>query len=218
MAVTVDTAAAAASGAGFSAFPNMTVASGATVLLAWIHTTAATSAFTAAWGAQSMTLLTSAVNGNTKVQLFGLLAPSSGFNGVNLTWTGSSNFVACCISFFGTATDTLANAFTNATTNTGSGTSATVTITGGVSGNISVAGVTGAGATITSITATSSTGVFADSTNFAAGGARAPSTASVAWTGTIASGAWAICAVDVAAPVVVAPTLAWHRPSVSFFR
>ena len=186
---------------------NLTIASGATALLAWLYFSGGTPTGIAVnWDAagtpQAMTLITSVGSGGSSyASLWGLLSPRTGNLSLKATWTGTGFAAALnSIAFNGSGTDTIANAFPNAVNNAGTGTSATLTATS-ASGNINVAGLAAAG-NVTALSATGSTLVWTNNSFVGSGGARAPGAASVAWSGTISSSVpWTIVATDVAVPL-----------------
>lgn len=216
MAVTVDaTAAAVTQGTGVAtaSSTNLTVTASATALLVWLEFAQnIPTGLTVRWDntgtPQAMTLVASATNsgGTTYCALYGLLAPTSGAKTLNATWTGNAAFAMMSISFRGTDTSSIANAFKNANSNTGTSASATVTGTS-ATGNINVAGCCNTTQNMSSLAATGSTSVFVDNSHAATSGARATGAASVAWTGTVAaSAAWAIACIDVSVPATVTQT------------
>jgi hypothetical protein len=192
----------------------LTIASGATALLAILVTGGFGTAITSPslhWDStgtnQAMTLLVSITNGAINTSLFGLLSPTVGAKTLAASWTNSNPAVLTAIAFNGTATDTIANAFQNSNSNSGSGTSATVTGTS-AAGNINVAAAGNIGNSAITLAATSSTSIFSVASNNGAAGGRAPGAATVAWTGTQTTQIWTIACVDVAVP---AATLTWSQ-------
>lgn len=196
----------AASGATTITNANLTVGSGATLLIVFLNTFTGITGVSVNWNStgtpQAMTQVAAASNSGAfrQVLIYALLAPTAGSHTCAATWTTGSAASMDLLSFTGTATDTLANACQNAASNTGTGTSATVTATSAI-GNLNVCGVCAA-TSVNSVTATGSTGIFTDNNQIGSGGARATGAASIAWTGAIASSVgWSIAAVDLAAPL-----------------
>lgn len=186
---------------------SLTIPSGATALLVTLSLFSGTtlaSSVAVTWGGTAMTLvgsITNSATGDTVVQYWGLLNPATGNQTISAVWTGAVAAVMFPVSFTGTATDTLANAFKNATTNTGSGTSATVTGTSSP-GNINVAQLATENGTTSALSATGgSTNLFNQGSVFVS----ATTVGSAVWSGTLSvTGAWALLSLDVSAPVSVA--------------
>lgn len=216
MAATVNataTAAAVTTSATTLTNSSLTVAAGATSLLAWLmfdEISIIPSSVVVRWDSagtpQTMTLLVEAedpANTNTRVQLYGLVAPTLGNRSLTATWTSAVPAILDAISFSGTATSSVANVFKNTASNTGTSGVPTLSLTSAV-GSLSIAGV-GAVNTVTSFAATGSTTVFntTDTNGFGFVGARAPGAATVAWTGAPTSIEWAAAGVDVTAASAV---------------
>lgn len=196
---------------------NMTVGSGATALLAWFQSNELPTSITANWDnagtPQAMTLLATQTVSTVRCQLYGLLAPHVGNLNLVISWTGTCSTLIDAISFTGTATDLLANAFTNAITDTQTGDPATLTVTSDTS-SIAVVGVCGVTQSVLSVTATGSTQVFTNNSVITGGGARAPGAATVAFTADLtASATWGMVGVSVSPP---SGPIAWLAPIVSF--
>lgn len=207
---------------------NLTIPSGATCLAVWAvwaYGTVVPSGITMTWDSggtnQAMTLVADANSGVTglntgaQAQVWGLLAPTIGLKTLSCSWTTTANLVLDAASFTGTATDTLANAFTNPNTSSGAtGTTGTVVATG-ATGNINLAATGMRGANVSSLAATGSTSVFVNNTGQGTAGSRAPSAASLTWTATFASSpfSWALCCVDVSVPANAAqnPYQPWYQ-------
>ncbi len=211
MTVTVNATATAAVSSGSVTTltnSNLTAAAGITAGLAWVlfgNPTATPTGVAVTWGGVAMTLLASIANTTTNfalATLWGVLTSTTGAQSVVATWTGSSSCVIDAVAFAGTATDTVAHAFLNANTATGSSATATVTASS-ATGNVNVAGTCCVTQNVNSISATGSTAVFTLNSNIGAGGARATGAASVAWSAPLAASApWAMACVDVAVPYV----------------
>jgi hypothetical protein len=203
MAVSVDalcTAATTASSVTTLNSTNLTVGASATAILVFFGCSATTiSALTIKWGTQTLTQLAHITNTSCNLYLFGGISPTSGAQTLNATWTTAAFPCMYSMSFTGTDTTSVATAFKGAATNSGSSAAPTVTVSGGAVGDISIASIVG-NATISSLTATSSTQLFFSSSQQFQYASRAPGASSVAWTGAMTSSTWAIAGVDVAAP------------------
>jgi hypothetical protein len=202
----------------------LTVASGVTALLGILWINVSSGAPTMHWDStgtnQSMTQLGTVANGTVNTYFFGLLAPTTGNHTLSASWTGSSGGCIGAECYTGTATDTLANAFTNFGSNTGSSTTATVT-SAGATGNINVCAM-GAGTTpaySAEATTGSATPFLLQNTNIGCTACSAPSAASLVWTATLsATNPWTAISIDVSVPAAPAAILAWPSRAVGFWR
>jgi hypothetical protein len=217
------TASAATTGNGVAALTNanLTVPAGSTALLAFLTTSTfgtPVSAVSLRWDSagtnQAMTQVASSTLGGNSSFLFGLLSPTSGLKTLSASWTGSGAATLYVMSFSGTATDTIANAFKNANSATGATTAVALTGSSAV-GNVNVIGVGDeSGNSVNSLSATGSTSLFNITTNNGGAGAYAPGAASVAWTATLAvTDNWSACCIDVSAPAsTLTPILPAQSP------
>lgn len=217
MAVTVNaTAVTVATGSSITTLTNttLTVVAGATALLAWLTfggQAANPSAITVTWDSggtnQAMTQIAIATNGATFGSisiLYGLLNPTLGNKTLSASWTGAVSLEMDAIAFAGTATDTIANAFQNTNSATGSSATSAITATSAVN-NINIFGGATRGASYNAATGTGVTSVWLSNVVIGATGAQATGAASIAYTATLqSSAAWAVCCIDVCVPVVAA--------------
>src|SRR6185437_14616436 len=217
MAVAVDASATAPTIVGTAttsaSLTTLTVGSSATALLAVVNSNNNLSGLTLTWDNggtnQAMTLVGSVNITSGWIWIFGLLNPTPGAKTLRASWTGSLTCILDALSFTGTATDTIANAFQNfSSAQPAAGTSLPITLTG-ASGNISFCSSANNSNTYTSpyLSTTSSTDFYVDATHVAGTGAYAPSASSVTWTAHPSSSLSAILAgVDVSAGGSPPPT------------
>jgi hypothetical protein len=177
-------------------------------MVAWLGTIASQGTITVNWDStgtnQAMTVLESAneSDNNCSVQLWGLLAPTSGNKTLSIAWTGpATEVIAWCSDFINVNQTSNATAFINGTTSTGTSThpvivinskAGDVTIDGGNEGNTT--NPTLASATQTGILTQSGGGATNPFGSRSAGG-QAQNTHQ--WT-LIASDPWAETGVDIA--------------------
>src|SRR6185437_3196554 len=215
MAVAVDASATAPTIVGTAttsaSLTTLTVGSSATALLAVVNSNNNLSGLTLTWDNggtnQAMTFVGSVNITSGWIWIFGLLNPTPGAKTLRASWTGSLTCILDALSFTGTATDTIANAFQNFNSaKPAASTSHTITLTG-ASGNISFCTSANNTNTYTSpyLNTTGSTNLYHDATHVAGTAAYAPSASSVVWTDhTSSSLADVLAGVDVAVPA--APT------------
>lgn len=210
--VTVNATATVATTAGATSLTNssLTIAPGATALLAWLsfnEQSISASGETVNWDnagtPQPMTQVAfiESFNVNVNIQLWGLVNPTIGNKNLTASWTGSVPASLNAIAFNGTINSNTTAAFSHAASSSGTTGSPTITIGSAVGDMVIVAEGNAAGA-ITSLTAPGSTSVFnyTDVTPYGYTGSRAPGvTPNVTFTGAPTSTEWAVAGVDVAA-------------------
>src|SRR5258706_16235331 len=126
---TTSTGASSATIAGFT----VTTANGLCVTISFLRIGAtAPTSVTATWDSggtnQVMTQVAHATATGLDAYIFGLLAPTTGSHTLSVTWTNNADFGIGVIGLTGVTQTSVAAAFTNATTNTGTGTTASVTV------------------------------------------------------------------------------------------
>lgn len=211
MAVSVDATATAPAVVGTAttsvSLTTLTVGGSATALLAVVNANFSLPSLALTWDSgganQAMTQVGTANITGGFVWIFGLLSPTSGNKTLLASWSGSLTCILYALSFTGTATDTIANAFTNFGSATpAAGTSLPITLTG-ASGNISFCTTANNTNTYTSpfLDTTGSTNLYVDATHVAGTSSYAPSASSVTWTAHPSSSLAAVLAgVDVSVP------------------
>lgn len=213
MTVSVNaTATAAASTASDTTLTNsnLTVAGGATALLAVlifneaftiVDTVSSISWDAAGASPQPMTLLAEiqSADVNVHIRLFGLVNPTPGNRELTANWVNAAPGFLDAIAFNGSLNSSVASAFLHAATNSGITGVPTISITS-APGNLVVAAM-GEINPVTSLSATSSTAghIFTDPLDFGFTWSRAPGAGTVAWTGTPDSSEWAIAGIDIMA-------------------
>ena len=191
---------------------NLTIGSGSNRALVaqilWDNTTAPTA--TVKWDnagtPQTMTSITGAAKGNTNVnvQLFGLVAPTSGNKTLNAAWSGARDVYLNGVSWTGVDQTGGATSFPHGTGGTGTSTTASTGAITSATGN-AVMGVHGT--STASVNSMDNTQTFRDNVaaNISGGGNRAAGAATVTLTATLsASAAWASAGTDIAAAASVA--------------
>ncbi|SRR6266704_390865 len=221
MTVTVDgtgTVATQGSSAGSTTIKSttLTVSSSATVLVAIFGLAAGSSIITSVtWDTSTQTMTQLATINSTdsahSTSIYGLLAPHAGNLILNATWTAAKASNLIGVSFFNTATDTLANCFPNTATKSSNAANYSVTVTSKTS-DIAVAGFCSGTTNIVSITGTQ---LWLDNSHNASAGARSSGAATVTFTcsdGGV-SNPYAAAAVDIAGPTVTATSEdQYHQP------
>jgi hypothetical protein len=223
--VAIDAVAAAAAIVGTAttsvSLSNITVGGSATALLAVVNGNNNLASLTVVWDAggtnQTMTQIGTASITSGFVWIFGLLNPIAGAKTLTASWTGALTAILDAISFTGTATDTIANAFQNFNSAApASSSSPPITLTGAV-GNISFCTSANNSNSYSTpfLNTTGSTNIYHDATHVAGTAAYAPSAASVPWVAHTSSALLAVLAgVDVAAPIIT--TLPFRMRSRAF--
>lgn len=141
MAVSIDsTSGSGTSGAGVQTFTynSLTIGTsncrGLVVILNFALKTV--TGVTVTWDGVSCTPITNAsgtdTGANGLIQMYGLLNPNSGAKSLVVNWTGLTQLTLAPISFKGVNQDSIATAFPNGTSNTGSSLSTSLNITSGV--------------------------------------------------------------------------------------
>lgn len=204
---------------------NQTVGVGsntALICVASFEGTSAPTAFNARWDTvgtnQAMTQIGSTIsNGNFRVALFGLLAPTSGAKNFTLSWTNTCSCYLDLISFTGVDQTSNAVAFTNFNSATATSTGpATVNITS-ATGNYTVATfVSGPAGDLTTLNQTVMYGPDITDSNCSGAANYAVGAASNTHSCTVsASVAWAVCGCNIVASgaaAAVSPTFTrWHE-------
>ncbi len=220
MAVTVDatgTVATQGSSAGAITIKSTTLTThtSATVLVALLGLGGGSSTITSVtWdtSAQTMTQLATinSTVGTASMSIYGLLNPNIGNLVLNATWTGAKSSDLIGISFFGSATDTIANCFPNTTTKSSNGANASITVTSKTS-DIAVSGFCQSAVNFVSIT---NTQIWLDNSHNASVGARSSGAATVTFTCSDggASTPYAAAAVDISGPLTTTSEDQYHQP------
>lgn len=195
-------------------FSNMTVGGSGDALVAMFLTgTAAGGITTAAWdpGAtnQTLSLITSlALGSGRELYLYGLLAPTTGSKLLRFVTTNSVQSITNSTSYTGVNQTSIAAAFPNAVTNTGTGILVSLTITS-ASGNMTVDFFT---APVGAAVPTQTQLFFLSGAGSVDGGAsEAAGSASNTHQWAIASAAWGVVGCDIAAAGGAAATLLDRR-------
>lgn len=173
------------------------------VQIAWLA--AAPAGLTVNWDSagtpQACTLIKSqaGVNGQT-VQLWGLLAPTSGNKTLSVAWSaGTTELMLQAAAWTGVDQTSTAVAFPNSTSATGNNATATVNVTSAINNATMACCVAGSLQAISSVNNTQ-TFLLHGHGNLEAGGNRAAGAASVTMSGTFAgTDQWAIVATDILA-------------------
>lgn len=146
---------------------------------------------------QAMTVITNAGATNTvRVEIWGLVAPTSGLKSLLVSWTNNADMTVDCASWTGVDQTGGVTSFPHGTGSTGSSTAPAVTVTS-ASGNAVMDSV----AVINTLSAPTQTQVYLTAANTQDGGSsRAAGAATVAfgWTNT-ATGVWADAGTDIQA-------------------
>lgn len=152
-----------------------------------------------AWGGAALTLIpgTSIGLGNSNVALYGLLNPASGALALTGSWTGAKDYCVSGVSFTNVNQASIAAAFPNGHTATGTTNPNSVAVPSAV-GNMAVAAFANDASTYS---ATSGTNIFIDNTPslISAAATRDNGAATVTMTATYTGGNWAACGCSVAA-------------------
>lgn len=208
MAVTLDSSGTqASSGTAVTSvnYSGITVGSPANPALIFLVSTSGGTSLTtspsATWDSggtnQAMTLLGSntVTTHNGSIYIFGLRNPTPGTKTLAVSWTNSSQYAMCAISFGGVNQSSDAAAFPNAATNSGSSTQASQTVTSNT-GDIALAIVQ---SNVTPSAPSNTQIYFDNAAQNDSGGQYATGAASVNFTWTITpADTWATIGVDVA--------------------
>ncbi len=193
----------------------LTVSSSATVLVALLGLGGGSSTITSVtWdtSTQTMTQLATinSTVGTASMSIYGLLSPHIGNLILNATWTGAKSSDLIGLSFFNSATDTIANCFPNTTTKSSNGANASITVTSKTS-DIAVSGFCQSAVNFVSINQTQ---IWLDNSHNASAGARSSGAATVTFTCSDggASTPYAAAAVDISGPLTTTSEDQYHQP------
>ncbi len=220
MAVTVDATGTVAtlgsSGPVTIKSTTLTTHTSATVLVALLGLAGGSSTITSVtWdtSTQTMTQLATinSTSGGNSMSIYGLLNPHIGNLVLNATWTGTKSSDLIGISFFGSATDTIANCFPNTATKSSNAANASITVTSKTS-DIALAGFCQGSFNFVSIT---NTQIWLDNSHNASVGARSTGAATVTFTCSDGGNStpYAAAAVDISMPAATATSEdQYHQP------
>src|SRR5258706_9196267 len=204
---TTSTGASSATIAGFT----VTTANGLCVTISFLRIGATSpTSVTATWDSggtnQLMTSVAHATSTGLDAYIFGLLAPTTGSHTLSVTWTNNADFGIGVVGLTGVTQDSIAAAFVNASTNTGTGTTASVAIP--TSANSGVIGIavdndpTSSAGTVSNTTLLLGNGVIANNAGDFVSNYQVPSNAtSVTLSYTLGSANWVYAGISIATPV-----------------